>query len=197
MRRRTTCAGRAAAAAEAPEAADPDDFLRTVEAEVVVFANQASPDPRALELVNKTNQFNLNGRRYTESEWRTHLRRPDAFHYLVGYRDKFGPLGDIAVIAGRRDGDVLLVDTWVMSCRAFSRRIEHQCVRMLFDQFPVGEIAFDYRPTERNGPCQEFFAALLEDPPGADATRLARMAKDRFAAHCPPLFHRVKVTAHG
>ncbi len=151
------------------------------------------PDPRALELINKTNQFNLNGRRFTESEWQAHLRRPGAFLYVVAYKDKFGPLGKIAVIAGRRDGGLLLVDTWVMSCRAFSRRIEHQCVRLLFDQFPVEEIAFDYRPTGRNGPCYEFFAALLGNAP-ADGPRLP---KDRFASQCPPLFHQVKVTAHG
>ncbi len=122
---------------------------------------------------------------------------------MIGYKDKFGPLGDIAVIAGRRDRDVLLVDTWVMSCRAFSRRIEHQCVRLLFDQFSVGEIAFDYRPTDRNGPCQEFFSAIVgdslrESPAARGASGLlCRLPKDRFAAHCPPLFHRVKVTAHG
>ena len=136
------------------------------------------------------------------------MRRPGAFLYVVAYKDKFGPLGKIAVVAGRRDGDVLLVDTWVMSCRAFSRRIEHQCVRLLFDQFPVEEIAFDYRPTGRNGPCHEFFAALLGGPNVAtrSASRrrdrgavgpLCRLPKDRFASHCPPLFHQVKVTAHG
>ena len=180
-------------AAEAPAPADADDFLRGVEAELAISTDRTPPDPRALELVNKTNQFNLNGRRFTESEWREYLRRPGAFLYVVAYKDKFGPLGKIAVLAGRREGAVLLVDTWVMSCRAFSRRIEHQCVRLLFEQFPVGEIAFDYQPTDRNGPCQEFFAALLDGAmePGF------RMPKDRFASHCPPLFHQVKVEAHG
>ena len=185
-------------AAETSPAADRDDFLRSVEAELLLTTDQ---DPRALELVNKTNQFNLNGRRFTESEWQAHLRLPGAFLLVVAYKDKFGPLGKIAVIAGRREGAVLLVDAWVMSCRAFSRRIEHQCVRLLFEQFPVKEIAFDYRPTDRNGPCQEFFAALLggspASPRGADATPLALVSKDRFASHCPPLFHQIKVAAHG
>ncbi|HVS37558.1 MAG TPA: HAD-IIIC family phosphatase [Gemmataceae bacterium] len=179
-------------AAEAP-AADPDAFLRGMDGEIVVAADAAAPDPRALELVNKTNQFNLNGRRFSEGEWRSYLHRPGGFLYVVAYKDKFGPLGKIAVIAGRRDGAVLLVDTWVMSCRAFSRRIEHQCVRLLFDRFPVEEIAFDYRPTDRNGPCQDFFAALLGGAP-SDVPRLTR---DLFASECPPLFHRVKVIDHG
>ena len=54
-----------------------------------------------LELVNKTNQFNLNGRRYTEADWRKLLARPGALLVAVSYEDKFGPLGTIAVVAGR------------------------------------------------------------------------------------------------
>jgi FkbH-like protein len=49
-------------------------FLQGAEA-VITFDFSAAGDPRALELVNKTNQFNLNGVRYTEAEWQN---RPDA-----------------------------------------------------------------------------------------------------------------------
>ena len=58
-------------------------------------------DPRVLELVNKTNQFNLNGRRYTEADWHRQLVSPGAVLVAVSYEDKFGPLGTIAVLAGR------------------------------------------------------------------------------------------------
>ena len=51
----------------------------------------------------------------------------------VNYEDKFGPLGTIAVIAGVVQGERLAVETWVMSCRAFARRIEHQTLKMLFE----------------------------------------------------------------
>ena len=49
-------------------------FLRNANA-VVVF-EFGSREPRVLELVNKTNQFNLNGIRYTEAEWAEGLARP-------------------------------------------------------------------------------------------------------------------------
>ena len=72
------------------------------------------------------------------------------------------------MLAGRPRGDTLAVDTWVMSCRAFSRRVEYACLAVLFDTFAATEIAFDFQPTPRNGPIQEFFAGLLGHPPGSD-----------------------------
>ena len=118
-------------------------------------------DPRALELINKTNQFNLNGRRWTESDWLSFLRREDSFLVVSSYQDKFGPLGKIAVAAARRAGDgTAVVESWVMSCRAFSRRIEHHMLLELFDRLGVERIQLEYAATDRNGPLTEFLTAL-------------------------------------
>jgi hypothetical protein len=146
-------------------------------------------DARALELVNKTNQFNLNGRRYSEAQWRRLLERPGAFLLRVAYEDRFGPLGTIAVAAGHGDAELLRVDAWVMSCRAFSRRTEYQTLRVLFERFGATSIVFDYMKTDRNGPLQEFFAELLGSSPPAGGIRLR--GKD-FEAACPPLHHVVR-----
>jgi FkbH-like protein len=183
-------------ASEMPEtegAADQDRFLEGVEAEIVLDTDSEPPDPRALELVNKTNQFNLNGRRHSEAEWLASLRQPDAFYYLVSYRDRFGPLGKVAVLSGRREGTTLLVQTWVLSCRAFSRRIEHACLALLLEDFDVEEIAFAFEATPRNSPLQEFFTSLLGTPPAGRV----RLSRECFEKNCPPLYHRVKVVAHG
>ena len=73
-----------------------------------------------------------------------------------------------------------------MSCRAFSRRIEHRCLEQIFHQMAVEQITFDYQPTSRNGPMRDFFSSLLDCPvhPGF------RLTREKFAMHCPPLFHR-------
>ncbi len=161
-------------AAEAPaEAADPDAFLRSLAAEVILTTDAG---PRALELVNKTNQFNLNGRRFSDGEWQAHLRRPGAFLYVVAYADKFGPLGKIAVVAGRRDGAVLLVDTWVMSCRAFSRRVEHQCVRLLFEPLSGGR----NRVRLPADGAQRAVPGVLRRPARRNAGRPSAIAKGPF-----------------
>jgi FkbH-like protein len=93
----------------------PANFLDNVQAEMNFNFTKAPVDPRALELVNKTNQFNLNGKRYTEAAWQNYLRDPESYLLVASYTDKYGPLGKIAVVAGRRDGRKLIIATWVMS----------------------------------------------------------------------------------
>jgi FkbH-like protein len=165
-----------------------DDFLKAAEAHVIFDMNPAKDDPRAFELVNKTNQFNLNGRRYSEAEWRNLLNDPESFLLTVAYKDKYGFLGKIAVIAGKTQRRKVHVQAWVMSCRAFSRRIEHQSVQYLFDSFAADEIIFDYQATPRNGPLQEFLGEFLAGPPASGASLL----KDQFLAKVPELFHQVE-----
>jgi FkbH-like protein len=140
-------------------------FLDNVHAETAFNFTKFPVDPRVFELVNKTNQFNLNGRRYTESSWQNYLQDPSAILLVASYTDKFGPLGKIAVLAGKQDGKMLVVDTWVMSCRAFSRRIEYLILEELFAKYGVNEIDFDFVETERNSPLREFFADLLGNEP--------------------------------
>jgi FkbH-like protein len=124
-------------------------FLAALDAELT-FSPVSPGDPRGFELVNKTNQFNLNGRRFNEAEFAAVLNRPGAVSLLVSYKDKYGPLGKIAVLLGQREKSIVKIDTWVMSCRAFSRHIEYKCLNYLFETLEVSEIELDFLPTTRN-----------------------------------------------
>ncbi|MGA2900464.1 MAG: HAD-IIIC family phosphatase [Candidatus Acidiferrales bacterium] len=170
-----------------------DDFLQSADASIRFTFGKQAADNRAFELINKTNQFNLNGKRLTDAAWKTYLNDPATFVMAASYEDKFGPLGKIAVLLGRIQGKSLRIDSWVMSCRAFSRRIEHQSLKQLFEKFDAEEIGFDYQPTPRNGPLQEFFTELLGSPLTADM-RLSRAA---FSEKSPSLFHRVEEAVNG
>jgi FkbH-like protein len=171
----------------------PEAFLKRAESQVIFSYAKIPPDPRVLELVNKTNQFNLNGRRYLASSWQTCLDAPGVFLLVVSYSDKYGPLGKIAVMKGRTEGRILNIDTWVMSCRAFSRRIEHRCLQELFENFDADEILFDFLPTTRNSPLQEFFAEFIGAAPRAEFA----LTRRTFAERCPPLSHRVTRLPNG
>jgi len=165
-------------------------FLEQIEAVVTIDTRKDPSDPRPLELVNKTNQFNLNGRRYTESEWRTLLEDPHSFVWTVSYTDKFGPLGNIAVLAGRRAQPAPEVGAWVMSCRAFSRRIEHHVLDRLYAELDAANIRLDYRATEKNKPLQEFLTALV---PGIDGSQAPVLEASEFSSRQPGLPHRVVI----
>jgi FkbH-like protein len=168
------------------------DFLLKSDAVITFCLGTDARDVRAFELINKTNQFNLNGRRLSESEWLRSLQAPAAFVLTASYEDKYGPLGKVAVVMGKTVGRKAYVNTWVMSCRAFSRRIEHQCLKYLFEKLDVDEIVFDYEATPRNGPIQDFFAELLEGVTGPTLS----VRKACFNSKAPALFHRIVEVAN-
>ncbi len=177
-----------------------EDFLAGAEAVITFDPANPPEDDRPLELVNKTNQFNLNGVRYSPGEWSTHLRTPGAFLLTVSYRDRFGALGRIAVLSGiERSGDVEL-HIWVMSCRAFSRRIEHKCLEYIFETLGARSILLDFRETERNGPLREFLSSLTGLTPEAllrvTPEAPLRLTKEQFVAACPALHHRAEILSH-
>jgi FkbH-like protein len=155
------------------DAASPD-FLRTLQGTVTLDWSSDSSDKRALELINKTNQFNLNGLRIGEGEWTRHLEDANTVLAVASYQDKFGPLGKIAVLLGSRHGAKVKVSHWVMSCRAFSRRLEHHTLDGLFQHSNAEEVEFAFKATERNQPLHEFFAALEIDPDPEGAYRISR-----------------------
>jgi FkbH-like protein len=163
------------------------DFLLKAEAVITFCLGTDARDIRAFELINKTNQFNLNGKRFSESDWLSFLQDPAAFVLTASYEDKYGPLGKVAVVMGKIAGRKVYVNTWVMSCRAFSRRIEHQCLKYLFEKLDADEIVFDYTATPRNGPIQDFFTELLEGAPGPALS----VRNTCFNAKAPALFHRI------
>jgi FkbH-like protein len=169
-----------------------DEFLQSAESRIWFECSRAADDLRAFELINKTNQFNLNGKRYTESEWRQFLADPSAFLLTAAYEDKYGALGKVAVLMGMRHANRVSVQAWVMSCRAFSRRIEHQCLQYLFDEFGADQVSLEYSPTPRNGPLQEFLKSQVDGPL---ETPLC-LTKEMHSARLIPLFHRVEVSAH-
>ncbi len=165
-----------------------DEFLKRADAFVSFDFTKRPKDGRAFELVNKTNQFNLNGKRFSESEWTKFLADPASFLVTVTYQDKYGPLGKIAVLLGKVHEKKLHISAWVMSCRAFSRRVEHHSLKRLFDKFDADEAVFDFQPTERNGPTQDFFLELVGDPPQPGL----KISRASFQEKAPPLFHRVE-----
>lgn len=169
-----------------------DDFLQKAEAELEFSFAKEPRDTRAFELLNKTNQFNLNGRRITETAWREYLSDPTSFLMTANYEDKYGPLGKIAVLLGKVERRSVTINCWVMSCRAFSRRIEHQTLKQLYERFDAAEIVLDYQATPRNGPLQEFFAGIAETP----LTTPLSIPRGDFTERCPALFHRVKEPVH-
>jgi len=170
-----------------------ETFLEQAEAEFEFEFSKDQADSRAFELINKTNQFNLNGRRLTEASWQSFLKDPDAFLLAVTYKDKYGPLGKIAVVAGRVQAGSVVIENWVMSCRAFSRRIEHRSLEELIRRFNADEVVLDFELTPRNGPLRDFLSELLEAEPASHC----RVSRHRMLDFLGKTLPRVAEVARG
>lgn len=176
---------------EMGEAAASPEFLRALQGTVTIDWRLDPADKRPLELINKTNQFNLNGLRMSEGEWQRLEAQPGSVVGVISYADKFGPLGKVAVLAGAQSGSTFKVSHWVMSCRAFSRRLEHHTLDSVFTYCDASEIEFEFQATERNGPLREFLRALGVVADGEGRWRISRA---EFLERCGTLPHRVEIS---
>ncbi|HWR50034.1 MAG TPA: HAD-IIIC family phosphatase [Bryobacteraceae bacterium] len=176
-------------AASEARAADPETFLRGLGARIWFDDAAADVSGRSLELLNKTNQFNMNGRHYSQAEWHDAVGRDRAVALSVRYADKFGPLGQVGTVLGRWEGRGIRVEAWVLSCRAFSRRIEHATLRFLLELPGVERLQCEFRETERNGPFRDFLDALSAERPSGRV----ELARERALAHLPPTYHTIEM----
>src|SRR5690606_27855592 len=78
--------------------ADEEQILSQAEGVITVACGEDADLERAFQLINKTNQFNLNGIRVDEAEWARFRQEEGSFVAVVSYRDKFSELGKIAVL---------------------------------------------------------------------------------------------------
>ena len=122
--------------------------------------------PRIVQLINKTNQFNLTTRRHGEAAVRGMIDDPDTVTRRFRLTDRFGDNGLIATVIGVLGGDdkeTMVLDTWLMSCRVLGRRVEHAILNVMVDaarQAGARRIIGEYLPTERNGLVKSLYSDL-------------------------------------
>jgi FkbH-like protein len=155
------------------EGADITGFLRGLQMTLTVHDRTSGGHDRAVQLINKTNQFNLNGRRVTDKDIADALSA-GARLYTATLDDRNGTHGEILACLISREG---VVQSFVMSCRVFQRRVEHAFLVWLAAQaqLPSG---LDFLPTHRNEPLRNF----LKDPAFAVNGDLVRFDAARFAS---------------
>jgi FkbH-like protein len=169
---------------------DMPSFLLGLGGKLSFDARKNPEDARLFELINKTNQWNLNGQRLERGEWLRLLARPDSFVLGVAYGDRYGALGTIGVVAGTLTADAIQVEHWVLSCRAFSRRIEDHMLERLLTLAPAqdsadGSLRLEYRKTEKNKPFQEFLGRLALPTEAAGTLRISRAAARELTLSLP------------
>lgn len=118
---------------------------------------------RITQLINKSNQFNLTTKRYSELEVKRIQDDPDCLALQVRLQDKFGDNGMISVVICRRHGDTWDIDSWLMSCRVLKRKVEQAVLGELIRlarESGISKLVGQYIPTGRNALVADHFARL-------------------------------------
>jgi FkbH-like protein len=176
-----------------------DAYLESLDMTITFQPFDATGRARIVQLINKSNQYNLTTRRYTEPEIAAAEVDAEVFTLQVRLADGFGDNGMISVVICRPgEAGVWEIDTWLMSCRVLGRRVEHMVLRAMIEHARAAGIHTlrgTFRPTDRNQLVIDHYAKLGFSKLGGDASGVTRweLAVDATLPAAAPM----KVLAQG
>ena len=137
-----------------------DDYLNSLEMKGIIKNFEPMYMSRISQLTNKSNQFNLTTKRYSQSEIEE-IADNKAHITLYGkLEDKFGDNGVVSVVIGNIKNDELHIDLWIMSCRVLKRDMEYAMMDEIVQKCQeegIKKIYGYYYPTAKNGMVKDFY----------------------------------------
>jgi FkbH-like protein len=131
-----------------------DAYLASLDMTITFQPFDAPGRARIVQLINKSNQYNLTTRRYADPQVIEAENDPNTFTLQVRLADIFGDNGMISVIICRTIAPAIWdIDTWLMSCRVLGRRVEHMVLREILEHARVSgvsKLTGTYIPSEKN-----------------------------------------------
>lgn len=140
-----------------------DDYLKSLEMHGEIKSFAPLYMSRIAQLTNKSNQFNLTTRRYSQSEIEEVAKDSNHITLYGKLGDKFGDNGVVSIVIGRIDGekkDELHMELWLMSCRVLKRDMEYAMMDELVEKAKtagIKKIVGYYYPTAKNAMVKDFY----------------------------------------
>lgn len=146
---------------------DLSEYLNSLETKVEVFPVDSFSISRVSQLTQRTNQFNLTTRRYTEAEIKSFSESLNSKVYCIKSSDRFGDHGTVgACIIKTSTETTWELDVLLMSCRVLSRGIEEAFMHFICEEIKkegAKTLIGRYLPTKKNGMAKDFFKRLRFD----------------------------------
>ena len=144
-----------------------DDYIAKLEMVADIHRMRDTELERVVQLINKTNQFNVTTKRYTQAEVEKIAADPNNAIYVVYSSDKYGDSGLISVIILIGSEVDVRIDTFLMSCRVMGRKLEDVILNELAAKYQKKMIG-EFVPTAKNAPVRELFDRLGFSPVSDD-----------------------------
>ena len=141
-----------------------DDYIASLEISVQILENDLSQLSRIAQMTQKTNQFNLTTYRYSEADITGFFNSVNHTIFAYSIKDKYGDSGITAVVILEKmddDPKVLIINTFLMSCRIIGRNIEHKIMDHIVEwssQNYFERIKSTYIKTKKNDQVKDFYS---------------------------------------
>ena len=145
---------------------DYNDYLRSLDMKAEIRSFVPAYMSRIAQLTNKSNQFNLTTKRYSQSEIETIASDPGYITLYGKLEDRFGDNGVVSIVIGQKDPeekDTLQLKLWLMSCRVLKRNMEYAMMDTLVQRARaagIKKILGYYYPTAKNSMVKELYGDL-------------------------------------
>lgn len=137
-----------------------DDYLASLQLVANIQPMHTQEINRVTQLLQKTNQFNLSNKRYTQQHIQDFLQQPDVALYRLKVKDKFGDYGLTGVCIVKRQENLGIIDSFLLSCRVLSRKLEYSflqyCLQELTRLWNIVEWRADFKATTKNAQVRDF-----------------------------------------
>lgn len=167
-------------------AGDLSQFLQDLGVELHFTQVNTFTIPRISQLTQRTNQFNVTTRRYSEKDIEIFATNKTYKVYSAQVKDKFGDYGICGLAIAKSEKKNLIIDTLLLSCRVLGLEVEKALLlQIVNDAFVLGHEAIigEFIPTEKNLPAADFYKKnqfnLLEKKPDRDIWKL-ELSKTKF-----------------
>lgn len=145
------------------QASDMGAYLSSLGMKLIAGPFDSSNAKRVTQLVNKTNQFNVTTKRYSDDEIEHFMNSRDYIDLQMKLLDRFGDNGIISVVIGKVEDSALFLDTWLMSCRVLGRQVEEAALNLVVEKArerQLLKLVGVYKPTEKNGMVRDLYSRL-------------------------------------
>lgn len=141
-------------------ASSKEEFLQSLGIVCSFSSALDAPLARTVQLLAKTNQFNLTTRRHSAAEVERFAAEPGGQAVAVRVRDRFGDAGVVGVALVRREGEECWIDSFLLSCRVIGRGIETALLSHIARRaagFGAKILIGEYVESAKNTPCADFY----------------------------------------
>lgn len=148
------------------EFTDIEDYLASLELKMTIYQDDESIIPRISQMSQKTNQFNLTTKRYTEGDIKNFIEDGNSKVYAFSVSDKFGDGGvtGLCIINFQYEAQSAEIDTLLMSCRIIGRNVEYafiDCIIGMVKEKNINVVKAKYIKTQKNEQVKTFYDKCL------------------------------------